>query len=110
MDSDISSGGFTNRTTGSHNGSSFNSNFAFTFNDSNFFDRVLRIVIVPDLTDSNSDSDGCTTVADSIHNRKHRREDNIKENGMLVLGVIYQAVISGCLVTVVMTSIVEFEF
>ncbi|KAL3499274.1 hypothetical protein ACH5RR_038367 [Cinchona calisaya] len=80
MDSDISPGGVADRPTGSRNGLSSDSDFAFAFNDSNFSDRVLRIVIVPDLTDSDSDSDGRTTVADSVHNRKRRREDNIKEN------------------------------
>ncbi|XP_065858760.1 BTB/POZ domain-containing protein POB1-like isoform X1 [Euphorbia lathyris] len=54
--------------------------FAFAFNDSNFSDRVLKIEIVPDLPDTKSDGDPCTSIADWARNRKRRREDIKKEN------------------------------
>ncbi|XP_022721056.1 BTB/POZ domain-containing protein POB1-like isoform X2 [Durio zibethinus] len=55
------------------------SDFGFAFNDSNFSDRVLRIEIMPDLPETKSDGDGCSTIADWARNRKRRREDFKKE-------------------------------
>ncbi|GLT48152.1 hypothetical protein SLA2020_217930 [Shorea laevis] len=59
--------------------------FGFAFNDSNFSDRVLRIEIIPDLPESKSDSDACSSIADWARNRKRRREDIKKENGVDVV-------------------------
>ncbi|XP_074264949.1 BTB/POZ domain-containing protein POB1-like [Silene latifolia] len=55
--------------------------FAFAFDDSNFSDRILRVEIIPDLTDSKSNGEDCSTIADWARNRKRRREDFRKENG-----------------------------
>nr|POF19874.1 isoform 2 of btb/poz domain-containing protein pob1 [Quercus suber] len=57
------------------------SDFAFAFNDSNFSDRVLRIEIIPDLPETKSNGDGCTSIADWARNRKRRREDIKKDSG-----------------------------
>uniref|UniRef100_A0A7N2KVX7 BTB domain-containing protein n=2 Tax=Quercus lobata TaxID=97700 RepID=A0A7N2KVX7_QUELO len=56
------------------------SDFAFAFNDSNFSDRVLRIEIIPDLPETKSNGDGCTSIADWARNRKRRREDIKKDS------------------------------
>ncbi|XP_044477257.1 BTB/POZ domain-containing protein POB1-like [Mangifera indica] len=69
MDSDFSPGGP-------------DSDFGFAFNDSNFSDRVLRIEIKPDLPDSKSDGDGCSSIADWARNRKRRREEMKKDTGV----------------------------
>lgn len=61
------------------------SDFAFAFNDSNFSDRVLRIEIIPDLPETKSDGDGCTSIADWARNRKRRREDIKKDSGKRIL-------------------------
>ncbi|GAY39226.1 hypothetical protein CUMW_042740 [Citrus unshiu] len=60
------------------------SDFGFAFNDSNFSDRVLRIEIMPDLPDSKSDGDACSSIADWARNRKRRREE-IKKDTVDVL-------------------------
>lgn len=65
-----------------HWASSSESDFGFAFNDSNFSDRVLRIEIVPDLPESKSDGDDCISIADWARNRKRRREDIKKDNGV----------------------------
>ncbi|GAB4861648.1 Boi protein [Ancistrocladus abbreviatus] len=57
-------------------------NFGFAFNDSNFSDRILRIEIMEGSSDSKSDCDGCTSLADWARNRKRRREDLKKDNGV----------------------------
>lgn len=57
------------------------SDFGFAFNDSNFSDRVLRIEIIPDLPDSKSDGDACSSIADWARNRKRRREEIKKDTG-----------------------------
>jgi len=64
-----------------HRPSSSESDFGFAFNDSNFSDRVLRVEIVPDLPESKSDGEGCSSIADWARNRKRRREDIKKDNG-----------------------------
>ena len=61
------------------------SDFAFAFNDSNFSDRVLRIEIIPDLPETKSNGDGCTSIADWARNRKRRREDIKKDSGKRIL-------------------------
>lgn len=61
------------------------SDFGFAFNDSNFSDRVLRIEIKPDLPDSKSDGDGCSSIADWARNRKRRREEMKKDTGQLYM-------------------------
>lgn len=81
MDADFSPGGGAERPIEPRHGSGSDSDFAFAFNDSNFSDRVLRVEILPDLPDSKSDPDGCTTIADWARNRKRRREEIRKENG-----------------------------
>nr|POE91996.1 isoform 2 of btb/poz domain-containing protein pob1 [Quercus suber] len=58
------------------------SDFAFAFNDSNFSDRVLRIEIIPDLPETKSNGDGCTSIADWARNRKRRREDIKKDSAV----------------------------
>lgn len=73
MDSDYSPGG--------PDAPGSDPDFAFAFNDSNFSDRVLRIEIIPDLPETKSDGDPCTSIADWVRNRKRRREDIKKENG-----------------------------
>lgn len=85
MDPDFSPAAGGDRPTGPLHGSGYDSNFAFAFNDSNFSDRVLRIEILPDLPDSKSDPDGCTTIADWVRNRKRRREEIRKENAADVM-------------------------
>ncbi|KAK8658055.1 hypothetical protein V6N13_036270 [Hibiscus sabdariffa] len=77
MDSDFSPG----EASGS---SSVDPDFGFAFDDSNFSDRILRIEIVPDLPETKSDGDGCSSIADWARNRKRRREDFKKENDFIV--------------------------
>lgn len=55
--------------------------FGFAFDNSSFSDRVLRIEILPDLPESKSDADACTSIAEWARNRKRRREEIKKENG-----------------------------
>ncbi|KAF3962907.1 hypothetical protein CMV_012639 [Castanea mollissima] len=78
MDSDCA-------TAGLGPGPVSDSDFAFAFNDSNFSDRVLRIEIIPDLPETKSDGDGCTSIADWARNRKRRREDIKKDSAVDVL-------------------------
>lgn len=85
MDADFSPGGGAERPIEHRHGSSSDADFAFAFNDSNFSDRVLRIEILPDLTDSKSDPDGCTTIADWARNRKRRREEIRRETAADIL-------------------------
>lgn len=85
MDSDFSPGGGAERPIEHRHGSSSDADFAFAFNDSNFSDRVLRIEILPDLPDSKSDPDGCTTIADWARNRKRRREEIRRETAADIL-------------------------
>ncbi|GMJ06225.1 light-response BTB 2, POZ/BTB containin G-protein 1 [Hibiscus trionum] len=73
MDSDFSPG----EASGS---GSVDPDFGFAFDDSNFSDRLLRIEIMPDLPETKSDGDGCSSIADWARNRKRRREDFKKEN------------------------------
>ncbi|XVF13029.1 hypothetical protein REPUB_Repub08aG0172200 [Reevesia pubescens] len=77
MDSDFSPG----KASGS---ASADSDFGFAFNDSNFSDRVLRIEIIPDLPETKSDGDSCSSIADWARNRKRRREDFKKETDVVV--------------------------
>ena len=65
----------------SRHGSSSEGDFGFAFNDSNFSDRLLRIEILGGPSDSRSDAEGCTSIADWARHRKRRREDNKKDNG-----------------------------
>ncbi|KAI4315496.1 hypothetical protein L6164_028296 [Bauhinia variegata] len=55
------------------------SDFGFAFNDSNFSDRVLTIEVLPDLPDTKSDAEGCTSIAIWARNRKRRRQEIRKE-------------------------------
>ncbi|ESR58146.1 BTB/POZ domain-containing protein POB1 [Citrus sinensis] len=71
MDSDIS-----------RSASSSDGDFGFAFNDSNFSDRLLRIEIMGDPPESRSDGEGCTSIADWARDRKRRREDIKKDNGL----------------------------
>lgn len=73
MDSDFSPGGGTIA-------SSSDSDFAFAFNDSNFSDRILRIEIMPDVSDSKSDGEGIYSISEWDRNRKRRREDIKKDS------------------------------
>ncbi|GMY30461.1 BTB/POZ domain-containing protein POB1-like isoform X1 [Fagus crenata] len=66
-------------TSGVGGGSVSDSDFAFAFNDSNFSDRVLKIEIIPDMPETKSDGDGCTSIADWARNRKRRREEIKKD-------------------------------
>ncbi|XVF51379.1 hypothetical protein PTKIN_Ptkin04bG0180400 [Pterospermum kingtungense] len=77
MDSDFSPG----EASGS---GSADSDFGFAFNDRNFSDRVLRIEIIPDLPETKSAGDGCSSIADWARNRKRRREDIKKETDVIV--------------------------
>ncbi|GMH17285.1 hypothetical protein Nepgr_019126 [Nepenthes gracilis] len=56
--------------------------FGFAFNDSNFSDRVLRIEILAGSSEFKSDGEGCSSLADWARNRKRRREDLKKDNGL----------------------------
>nr|GEV28303.1 hypothetical protein [Tanacetum cinerariifolium] len=51
--------------------------FGFAFNDSNFSDRILKIEIVDEASETRSGDagGGCTSLADWARNRKRRRED-----------------------------------
>ncbi|KAL9435204.1 hypothetical protein AB3S75_021468 [Citrus x aurantiifolia] len=71
MDSDIS-----------RSASCSDGDFGFAFNDSNFSDRLLRIEIMGDPPESRSDGEGCTSIADWARDRKRRREDIKKDNGL----------------------------
>ncbi|XP_023640061.1 BTB/POZ domain-containing protein At2g46260 isoform X2 [Capsella rubella] len=71
-------------STFSRHGSSPEGDFGFAFNDSNFSDRLLRIEILGGPSDSRSDGEGCTSIADWARHRKRRREDNKKDNGDIV--------------------------
>ncbi|KAK9668357.1 hypothetical protein RND81_13G054700 [Saponaria officinalis] len=62
----------------------FEPDFAFAFDDSNFSDRILRVEIIPDLPDFKSDGQDCSSIADWARNRKRRREDFKKENGVCI--------------------------
>ncbi|ESQ39265.1 hypothetical protein EUTSA_v10001385mg [Eutrema salsugineum] len=64
----------------SRHSSSSEGDFGFAFNDSNFSDRLLRIEIMGGPSDSRSDGEGCTSIADWARHRKRRREDNKKDN------------------------------
>ncbi|XP_019160609.1 PREDICTED: BTB/POZ domain-containing protein POB1-like isoform X2 [Ipomoea nil] len=68
-----------------HHGSGSESDFAFAFNDSNFSDRILRIEVLPDLPDSKSDGEGCSSIVDWARKRKRRREEIMKENAVDVV-------------------------
>ncbi|CAH2057748.1 unnamed protein product [Thlaspi arvense] len=70
-------------------GSSPEGDFGFAFNDSNFSDRLLRIEIMGGgPSDSRSDGEGCTSIADWARHRKRRREDNKKDNGVTVSDIV----------------------
>ncbi|OAY56409.1 BTB/POZ domain-containing protein POB1 [Manihot esculenta] len=86
MDSDYSPGG--------PDAPGSDPDFAFAFNDSNFSDRVLRIEIIPDLPETKSDGDPCTSIADWVRNRKRRREDIKKENAAEVIGQSEEQIIN----------------
>ncbi|XP_021887816.1 BTB/POZ domain-containing protein POB1-like [Carica papaya] len=64
----------------SRRGSGSDGDFGFAFNDSNFSDRLLRIEIMGGSSDSRSDGEGCTSIADWARHRKRRREDIKKDN------------------------------
>ncbi|CAE6053355.1 unnamed protein product [Arabidopsis arenosa] len=72
----------------SRHGSSSEGDFGFAFNDSNFSDRLLRIEILGGPSDSRSDGEGCTSIADWARHRKRRREDNKKDNGVAISDIV----------------------
>jgi hypothetical protein len=72
----------------SRHGSSSEGDFGFAFNDSNFSDRLLRIEILGGPSDSRSDAEGCTSIADWARHRKRRREDNKKDNGVAISDIV----------------------
>uniref|UniRef100_A0A1D1Y897 BTB/POZ domain-containing protein POB1 n=1 Tax=Anthurium amnicola TaxID=1678845 RepID=A0A1D1Y897_9ARAE len=53
-------------------------NFEFAFNSSNFSDRVLRIEVTAGPSESKSEGEGCSSIAE-WRNRKRRREEIKKE-------------------------------
>jgi hypothetical protein len=59
--------------------------FGFAFNDSNFSDRILQIEVMNDPIEASSNADGCSTVADWANDRKRRREDINKDNGIKII-------------------------
>ncbi|KAL7125742.1 hypothetical protein ABFS83_14G137000 [Erythranthe nasuta] len=65
-------------------GGSRDPDFGFAFNDSNFSDRLLRIEIVADPSESQPDSDACQTLAGWAARKTKRRRADIakKENDM----------------------------
>ncbi|CAE6078863.1 unnamed protein product [Arabidopsis arenosa] len=69
-------------------GSSSDGDFGFAFNDSNFSDRLLRIEIMGGPSDSRSEVEGCTSIADWARHRKRRREDIKKESGGVTISDI----------------------
>uniref|UniRef100_A0A1J3JF79 BTB/POZ domain-containing protein n=1 Tax=Noccaea caerulescens TaxID=107243 RepID=A0A1J3JF79_NOCCA len=71
-----------------HGSNSSEGDFGFAFNDSNFSDRLLRIEIMGGPSDSRSDGEGCTSVADWARHRKRRREDNKKDNGVTISDIV----------------------
>ncbi|EOA26832.1 hypothetical protein CARUB_v10022924mg [Capsella rubella] len=75
-------------STFSRHGSSPEGDFGFAFNDSNFSDRLLRIEILGGPSDSRSDGEGCTSIADWARHRKRRREDNKKDNGVAISDIV----------------------
>ncbi|ERM97808.1 hypothetical protein AMTR_s00116p00144700 [Amborella trichopoda] len=50
--------------------------FSFAFNDSNFSDRILRIEIMAEPPDKESDSEDCNTVAEWAKKRKRYWGEN----------------------------------
>ncbi|EXC43993.1 hypothetical protein L484_000083 [Morus notabilis] len=74
---------FDRRTIMDSATSTSDSDFFFAFNDSNFSDRILRIEIIPDLPETKSDGEGCTSLADWTGRRKRRREEIKRENGLV---------------------------
>ncbi|XP_050375672.1 BTB/POZ domain-containing protein POB1-like [Argentina anserina] len=54
--------------------------FIFAYNDPNFSDRVLRIEIIPDASDSQSDGDACVSISDCARNRKRRRAESTTQS------------------------------
>ncbi|PWA73244.1 TRAF-like, SKP1/BTB/POZ domain, BTB/Kelch-associated [Artemisia annua] len=67
-----------NTTTNNSGGG--DGDFGFAFNDSNFSDRILKIEIVDEASETPSSDGGgvgggCTSLADWARNRKRRRED-----------------------------------
>jgi hypothetical protein len=69
-------------------GSSSDGDFGFAFNDSNFSDRLLRIEIMGGPSDSRSEVEGCTSIADWARHRKRRREDIKKESGVTISDIV----------------------
>ncbi|XP_076941889.1 BTB/POZ domain-containing protein POB1-like isoform X1 [Bidens hawaiensis] len=64
-----------------NNTSEVGSDFGFAFNDSNFSDRILRIEVVSESTESSTaDGEGSISLAEWARNRKRRREDIKREN------------------------------
>lgn len=59
--------------------------FAFAFNDRNFSDRVLRIEIVADISETKSDGEACTSISDWARNRKRRRAESKRESAEDIL-------------------------
>ncbi|KAJ4896347.1 BTB/POZ domain-containing protein POB1 [Raphanus sativus] len=67
--------------------------FGFAFNDSNFSDRLLRIVIME--RGSSSHAGGCGgSIADWARHRKRRRDDTIKNEPDVVEGAAEEQVLT----------------
>jgi hypothetical protein len=80
MDSDCSTAGFA---CGYESGSDFD--FSFAFDNNNFSDRVLKVEIIPDLSEGKSNGKGCTSIAILAGgNKKRQREEIKKEAGKRV--------------------------
>lgn len=72
--------------------------FVFSFNGNNFSNWVIRIEIIPNLLETKSDGNFCTSIADWIRNCKRWKEDIEKENGnSSSFSLFYFLLIFGCL-------------
>ncbi|XP_076890737.1 BTB/POZ domain-containing protein POB1-like isoform X1 [Bidens hawaiensis] len=70
-----------NNNNNNNNSTEVGSDFGFAFNDSNFSDRILRIEVVSESTESSiADGEASISLAEWARNRKRRREDIKREN------------------------------
>lgn len=78
---------------------STDADFAFAFNDSNFSDRQLRIEIMGDPLENRPDSEGCTSICNSIadwaRHRKRRREDIKKDTVVDLTSCAEEQILNG---------------
>ncbi|XP_076890739.1 BTB/POZ domain-containing protein At2g46260-like isoform X2 [Bidens hawaiensis] len=72
-----------NNNNNNNNSTEVGSDFGFAFNDSNFSDRILRIEVVSESTESSiADGEASISLAEWARNRKRRREDIKRENAV----------------------------